>query len=182
MEREKKWRIILTRRNCEQKLVKKFLFREIQSFCPHCNFTSFHSGEAMREKKPLFDSMLFLYIDDAQLKTITDIRNVIRILYWMNSPAEASQKDISLIYNFTNSFSNIQLEKCGINTRLPQTDTMLTEDESRGNVIVRLNSIGFRMIAKKEDIYNRQHGLDILEKNYRQYNLRLNSSFDLATL
>ena len=156
------------------------MVRDVQSFCPHCNFTSFHNDRVFIEKKPLFSSMLFLYIDDDQIENISSIRNVTRFLYWTNSIAEVSQKDISHIYNFSNSFGNIQVEKCPVNPGAAYTDSLWTEDDNGSRIIVRLNSIGYQMISKKEDLYFKNQDPPVLGRNYFIHSFKINNSFKLA--
>ena len=182
MKKEKNWRIIITRRNYEQKLVKTFMRRGVQSFCPHCTFTSPHDGHTLSEKKPLFASMLFLYIDDQEMKTVINTRGVINFLYWMNSPAIIPHRDISHIYNFVNSFSNIQIEKCEVMVDIIPGDPVIAEDEKAGIVSVQLNSIGYRMVTKKENLYLKGHRLPVIRELYKLPAFSLNNSLNLASV
>ena len=182
MDVEKKWRVIITRRNYEQKLVKTFMRRGIQSFCPHHTVTSSHPGHTVTEKKPLFSLMLFLYVDDQELETVINTKAVINFLYWMSSPAIIQHKDISLIYNFINSFRSIQLEKCEVVTDLMYSDPGVEEDETTGIISVRLNSIGYRMITNKENLYPKGHRLPVIQKHYKLPVFSLNNSLNLTSI
>lgn len=180
MSNDKKWRIISTDRNCEQKLVKKFRKKGIQSFYP-CSFYSYtFDGQICSKKRPLFYSTLFLYIADKEMHTIARTRGVMSFMYWLNKPVEVPHKDISRIYNFINSFNNIWVERYTVNPW--QSEEIMYSDEEEKTVIAPLNTIGFRLLARQESYYDSEKGLSAFKEVYKLPAFSLNNSLNLAAV
>ncbi len=182
MNKEKKWRIIRTRQDFEQNLVKIFMRKEIQSFCPLCSFESNADGHFVIERRPLFASTLFLYIDDDEMKIVKNTSGVINFLYWRNYPAVITHKDISNIYKITSLSGNIRLEKCEINTGWIGKNAFVSEDEEKSEIITDLPSLGFRMIVKKANFYAKELKLKDLQERNVLPAFSLNNSFNLAAV
>jgi transcription termination factor NusG len=178
MNNDKSWHIISTWRNYEQKLVKKFMKKDIQSFCPRFVFTFIHDGHILSEKRLLFPSILFLYVDKFEMRTVLQTKGVNNFLYWLNSPVTVPHRDISRIYNLMNSFSNLQLEKFKMNFSATSESFQEANDD---NVIVRLNTMGYKIIAKKIFYLEKEESI-ITGERYKLPAFSLNNSLNLASI
>ena len=177
MSNEKSWHIISTWRNYEQRLVKKFMQKDIQSFCPRYTFNFIYEGHIHTEKRLLFPSTLFLYIDASEMSGVLHTKGVNNFLYWLNRPVVVPHKDISRIYNLMNSFCNLQLQKCPVDFS-HGSDPM---HESDGNtVVLKVNAIGYSIIARKD--YHLEKREFITDARYKLPAFTLNNSLNLASI
>lgn len=153
--------------------------KEIQSFCPRFTFNFIYEGRIHSEKRVLFPSILFLYIDSSEMKTVLRTRGVNNFLYWLNAPVTIPHKDISRIYNLMNSFCNLELQKCTVNCSQGSDSLHCWDGDT---FILRLNTMGYRIVAKKEN-YNYETTEPVISgERYKLPAFSLNNSLNLARI
>src|SRR4051812_25524389 len=104
---EKGWRIINTQNSYQQQIVKALRQKGIQSFCPHYDYKFIYGGRICCEKRVLFPSIVFVYVDATEMRTVSQVKGFKNFLYWLGNPATIPHKDISRLYSLVNSFSNL---------------------------------------------------------------------------
>lgn len=112
---KKKWCVIYTKTNYENKVAALLTKRKIENYCP-INRIIYYTGDKKKILfEPLFSSYVFVYITDAEMALIRNIASVINFVYWMGNPAVIKNVEIDSIQHFASQHSNINLSKIGIN-------------------------------------------------------------------
>ncbi len=153
------------------------MLKEIQSFCPRYTYNFNQEGHFHSEKRILFPSTLFLYLDESDRKTVLRTRGVNNFLYWLNAPVTVPHKDISNIYNLMNSFSNLELERCKVDSSRGSETLHCREGEL---FVLRLNVMGYRIVAKRTNSNLEKNEPVISGERYKLPAFTLNNSLNLA--
>jgi transcription antitermination factor NusG len=153
---QKNWYIIYAKPKTEKKVAAALSKRKIENFIPlNCKtITVFRKKKIQQE--PLFQSYLFVYIQESEISKIKTIDGVINLVYWKNQPATVSKNEIHMIKEFVANYTDIKTEKISVSTN----EAAMAIDHSRssrfGNILVikntiakiKLPSIGFSIVAQ----------------------------------
>jgi transcription antitermination factor NusG len=156
---QKNWYLIYTKPKCEKKVAYLLTKRKIENFCP---LNSKKLGNARKSKtiyKPLFDSYVFVFIEEDAIPLLKQIEGVVNLVYWKGEPAVIKEEEVTTIKDFTSVYIDIKLEKNAINhhgdlrtvDKQPsyRRDGNLLKIENRSSKVY-LPSMGFTMIADIE--------------------------------
>lgn len=174
---QKNWYIVYTKSKREKKVVNLLTKRKIENFCPLNRKLVTNYRKSKLEYEPLFNSYVFVYIDEAEVSNLRKIDGIVNIVYWKGEPAVISDEEIYAIKEFTSVYTNIKLQK----TEIDFYDIQDKDEPSYfidGNLImiknrsfkVNLPSMGFTMLADVE-----VESARILEASFNSKQLRLQS-------
>jgi transcription antitermination factor NusG len=168
---QKNWYLVYTKPKCEKKVSASLTKRKIENFCPQ-NRT--HVNQIRRNRlvdQPLFNSYVFIYIEEEKISLIKQTENILNLVYWKGPPAIIKEEEINIIKGFINDHHNIRLEK----TKVNQMDLAKLVDRPGftmdGNLLtiknksikVNLPSIGYTLIAeieREEEIIGRKRAFN----------------------
>jgi len=174
---QKNWYIVYTKSKKEKKVVNLLTKRKIENFCPLNRKMVTNYRRSKLEYEPLFNSYVFVYIDEVELSSLRKIDGIVNIVYWKGEPAVISDEEIDAIKEFTSVYTNIRLQKTQVDFY-----NMQSKDEPsyfiEGNLVmiknrsfkVDLPSMGFTMLADVE-----VESARILEGSFGSKQLRLQS-------
>ena len=163
---QKNWYIIYTRPKCEKKVALSLTKKKIENFCPiNCKqVTHLRKNKLLRE--PLFNSYVFVYLEENDTSLIKQLENVVSLVFWKGSPAKINDEEIESIKEFTANHQDIRLERTKVNTNGEARTVHGPIYTMDGNLLmiknrtlkVNLPSLGFTMIAEmeKESIMGRE--------------------------
>ena len=166
---QKNWYAVYTKPHWEKKVSHALRKKGVEVFLP---FNYKKNSSLLRAKEePLFESFLFLKETEANVINVCKhVNGVLSLLYWLQKLATINEEDINAIKEFTNNHKEIELERHDVNAQRNESisdDVLLTID---GNILtvqnrairVNLPSLGFTMVARKEDenIFGRKIYLD----------------------
>ena len=154
---QKNWYVVRTKPGCEKRVAISFHKRKIEYFFPEkikSNSSSFRRKKD--QSVPLFNSYVFVHIDDSLVHKIKLVDGVVNIVYWKNEPARIKEEEIDAIREFTADYQNIKVEKSfvDLNGRVKIIDgpQYLMEGNllSVKNSIIKINlpSLGFVMTVE----------------------------------
>lgn len=112
----KKWYAVYTRSKCEKKVSQYLSRKKIENYLPVNRIIKNQNNE--RDKithEILFDSFVFVQIQEDELHIILHQSDVINFVYWLGNPAVFSEKEIHSIRNFLSHHCNIKIEKIKVN-------------------------------------------------------------------
>lgn len=112
---QKNWYMIYTKTNWEEKVASKLSKKKIESYYPLQSVIAVKNGKAKVRKIPLFPNYLFVKISESDKDFILSLSKVINFVYWKQLPALVSENDIFLIKDFTESFTDIKVQKIQVN-------------------------------------------------------------------
>ncbi len=170
---QKNWYAVYTRPHCEKKIAATLSKKKIENFCP-LNYTKVKFQKRSKIlQKPLFGSYVFVYITQNEVSYVKQVDGVINLLYWKGMPAIIKEDEIKAIKEFTNNHQDIKLEQAQVNLNdvayIIEGPSFSTPDNffalKTKIVKVHLPSLGYNMIAKREEESIFSGELNILQNN-----------------
>ncbi len=111
---KKKWYVVYTKAHCEKKVTALLTKKKIENFCP-LNRTLISKGNSKKWLyEPLFTSLVFVYITDAEMSKVQQMGSVVNFIYWQQTPAIINDSEIEYVRDFTRQYANIRLEKASV--------------------------------------------------------------------
>lgn len=163
---QKNWYVVYTKTKCEKKVSNLLTKKKIENFCPlNCKqIQQFRKSKSIYE--PLFNSYVFVYINEIEINLLRQIENVLNVVYWKGRPAIIQQEEIDEIKEFVSDHRNIRLEKSTVSLTDEASIINRPNYSIDGNIVmiknkfirVNLPSLGFTMIAEieREGVMGRQ--------------------------
>ncbi len=163
---QENWYIVYTKPKCEKKIAVLLTKRKIENFCPlNCKELK-NSRKSKLHYEPLFDSYVFVRVEESKLFSLRQVENVLNLVYWKGSPATVKDEEIEAIREFTSYHQNIKLERINVNENWEPRNIDVPYYSIDGKILmiknrafcVGLPSLGFKMIAEveSEDVIGRE--------------------------
>ena len=111
----KKWYAVYTKPRCEKKVAELLTRKDIENYCP---LSRVHRQWSDRKKvidQPLFQSYVFVHLNELELTTVRNTNGVLNYIYWLGKPAVIRDEEINIIKRFLNDYDDVILEKCEVN-------------------------------------------------------------------
>lgn len=152
------WYIVYTSNRKEKKVVTSLTQKKIKNYFPLNNVRPPESLNQQVVEKALFKSYVFVCISAAEFNLVKQIPGVINFLYWLDKPAIIQKEEIEAIQLITAAYSNISVEKSGVNL---QNEVIIIEDTVLSNkgdsvkknintLTVILPTLGYTLKAERE--------------------------------
>lgn len=156
---QKNWYVVRTKPGCEKRVATSFHKKKIEYFFPERakNNTSLRSFIRKKDQTiPLFNSYVFVHIDDSYVQNIKSVDGVVNFVYWKNEPAKIQEEEIGAIREFTTDYQNIRVEKSVVDlngkVKIIDGPQYLMEGNllSVKNSVIKINlpSLGFVMTVE----------------------------------
>ena len=94
------WYVVYTKPKWEKKVAERLDAIGIISYCPLITKVSQWSDRKKTVSVPLFNSYLFVQIDDKQRNLVFEVPGAIRYLFWLGKPAVVKNEEIETIKNW----------------------------------------------------------------------------------
>ena len=105
------WYAVYTREGCEPKVAEILSRKNIQNYCPVVRSTKKLTNGKKVALEPLFNSYVFVKMDQNDLYKLKSIDRIISVVHWLQKPAIIKDIEIEMIIRFLNEHKNPQLEK-----------------------------------------------------------------------
>lgn len=168
----KKWYAVYTKPRWEKKVAEILTGRGIVNYCPLNRIDRQWSDRRKIVYEPLFTSYVFVQVTEADHKVLRACDGVINLVHWLGKPAVIRDYEIEAIRDFLKEYSNVQLQRPGVqlHDRVRIINGPLMELEgavvviNNNTVKVELPSLGCLMYATvnradlqllRNDIYTR---------------------------
>jgi transcription antitermination factor NusG len=154
---ERNWYIACTKQQQEQNVMALLTIKGIENFCPYTSTERVMGASKIAVKKPIFNSLVFVYITEDEIVMLKKIKNITSTVYWKSKPAIIKPAEINAIKMLADSYVNITLEKSSIGNhetvsvvedRISHTGDNFTTIKPIG-LSVTLSSLGYTLIAKR---------------------------------
>lgn len=152
----KNWYAIYTRSGCEKKVANMLTRKSIENYCP---INRQFNGRRKAMLEPLFNSFVFVRIEDAKIPLVNKMDNVLNFVYWLGKPAVIREEEIEIMKRFVEEYINVKLEKMSFVTDTSlENISRLTKEEyiptlisvKDNSVKIALPSLGYTMVAEVE--------------------------------
>lgn len=94
------WYVVYTKPKWEKKVAEKLNEIGVKAYCPLITKISQWSDRKKKIQIPLFNSYIFVKIEEKDRNVIFGITGAIRYLFWLGKPAIVKDKEISAIQDW----------------------------------------------------------------------------------
>ncbi len=94
------WYVVYTKPKWEKKVAERLNAIGIITYCPLITKVSQWSDRKKKVLVPLFNSYIFVQIEDKQRNQVFEVPGAIRYLFWLGKPAEVKDSEIDTIKNW----------------------------------------------------------------------------------
>ena len=155
MER-RKWYAIYTKPRWEKKVHTLLVQKGIESFCPLNKVLRQWSDRMKVVEEPLFKSYVFVRVGEQERTAVRLVNGVINFVYWMGKPAVVKDREIKMVQQFLDLYTDIQVQalenirpgnRVVVNQGVFMGKSGIVKQVNKRQVEVQLESIGFKLIA-----------------------------------
>ncbi|MFH7017960.1 UpxY family transcription antiterminator [Flavobacterium sp. FlaQc-47] len=93
----KNWYVVYTKPKWEKKVAEKLTEIGIKCYCPLITQIKEWSDRKKKVEVPLFNSYVFVQLEDINRNSVFQISGVIRYLFWLGKPAIVKDSEIDII-------------------------------------------------------------------------------------
>ena len=94
------WYVVYTKPKWEKKVAERLNAIGVITYCPLISKVSQWSDRKKKVSVPLFNSYIFVQIDDKQRNQVFEVPGAIRYLFWLGKPAVVKDSEIETIKNW----------------------------------------------------------------------------------
>jgi transcription antitermination factor NusG len=103
------WYVVYTKPKWEKKVAERLNEIGIVSYCPLITKTSQWSDRKKMIQVPLFNSYVFVQIDEKDRNKIFEVSGAVRYLFWLGKPAIVRDSEIETIQNWLSAPSDYEV-------------------------------------------------------------------------
>jgi len=144
------WYVVYTKPKWEKKVADKLSQLGIECYCPLITQIKQWSDRKKKVEVPLFNSYVFVQIEDLDRNSVFQVPGVVRYLFWLGKPAIVRDEEINIIKNSLNasniadvSVTQIQVgDRIKLETGAFNNQNAIVQEVSRTHYILVLESLG----------------------------------------
>ena len=144
------WYVVYTKPKWEKKVADKLSQIGIECYCPLITQIKQWSDRKKKVEVPLFNSYVFIQIEDINRNSVFQIPGVVRYLFWLGKPAIVRNEEINVIKNSLNasniadvSVTEIQVgDRIKLETGAFNNQSAIVQEVSKTHYILLLESLG----------------------------------------
>lgn len=110
------WYAVYTKPLKEKKLVTLLNKKGIENFCPVVLAKEGRGEYKRTAEQPLFGPVVFININESEIRSVLIMPGVVTIAYWKSKPAIISNSEIDIVKRVTETYADIKLEKTAVET------------------------------------------------------------------
>lgn len=154
------WYVVYTKPKWEKKVAERLNEIGVITYCPLISKTSQWSDRKKTIHVPLFNSYIFVQIEEANRNRVFEVTGAVRYLFWLGKPAMVKNHEIEAIKNWLSTPSDFEvtLDKWKIGDKIvlesgPFVSQSATIQEVKQNhYILVLESLGCVLKVNKKEI------------------------------
>lgn len=144
------WYVVYTKPKWEKKVAEKLTQIGIECYCPLITQVKQWSDRKKKVEVPLFNSYVFVNIEDGDRNSVFQIAGVVRYLFWLGKPAIVRDEEINIIKNSLKasniadvSVTQIQVgDRIKLETGAFSNQNAIVQEVSKTHYILVLESLG----------------------------------------
>lgn len=144
------WNAIYVRRNCEKKVCKLLEKKKIFCYFPECIVSTEINNNSRIVYTALFPSTIFVQGSPDKIHSITQLPDVINLVYYRRFPASIPALEIDALQNFLNRHETVQLKKKSVNIaeRDSKQEDFANQYFTNNHHGLNLPSLGYTLLAE----------------------------------
>ena len=91
------WYVIYTKPKNEKKVADRLQFIGVEVYCPLVTVVKQWSDRKKKVQIPLFNSYVFVNIEDKERENVFQVQGVVRYLFWLGRPAVVRDEEIEAL-------------------------------------------------------------------------------------
>lgn len=91
------WYVVYTKPKWEKKVAEKLSQIGIECYCPIITQVKQWSDRKKKVEVPLFNSYVFVQIEESDRNSVFQVAGVVRYLFWLGKPAIVRDEEINII-------------------------------------------------------------------------------------
>lgn len=108
-DKRRYWRVVYTQPRAEKKVYERLVEADIETYLPLYTTIRRWSDRKKKVELPLFNSYIFVKVNDAERLRALDVHGVVRYVYYLGKPALVRQKEIDAIERFLNKTEGLKI-------------------------------------------------------------------------
>ncbi|PTT16578.1 antitermination protein NusG [Flavobacterium sp. HMWF030] len=144
------WYVVYTKPKWEKKVAEKLNQIGIECYCPLITQIKEWSDRKKKVEVPLFNSYVFVQLEDKERNSVFQIAGVVRYLFWLGKPAVVRDEEINIIKmslkaeNISDiSVTSIQVgDRIKLETGAFSNQSAIVQEVSNTHYILVLESLG----------------------------------------
>lgn len=144
------WYVLYTKPKWEKKVAEKLTQMGIECYCPLITQIKEWSDRKKKVEMPLFNSYVFVQLEDSDRNSVFQIAGVVRYLFWLGKPAIVRDEEITNIKSSLNasnivdvSVTKIQVgDRIKLETGAFSNQNAIVQEVSKTHYILVLESLG----------------------------------------
>ena len=152
------WYVVYTKPKWEKKVAERLSEIGINSYCPLITKISQWSDRKKKIQVPLFNSYIFVYVEEKDRNVIFDIPGAIRYLFWLGKPAVVKDKEIQTIQNWLNGPDTFDVlvdkwekgDKIVLESGPFATQSAIVQEIKQNHYVLVLESLGCVLRVEKK--------------------------------
>ncbi len=144
------WYVVYTKPKWEKKVAEKLTQIGIECYCPLITQVKQWSDRKKKVEVPLFNSYVFVNIEDVDRNSVFQISGVVRYLFWLGKPAIVRDEEINIIKNNlkASNIADISVTQIQVGDRIKletgafSNQNAIVQEVSKTHYILVLESLG----------------------------------------
>nr|WP_315198931.1 UpxY family transcription antiterminator [uncultured Flavobacterium sp.] len=152
------WYVVYTKPKWEKKVAERLNEIGITAYCPLMTKLSQWSDRKKKIQVPMFNSYIFVQIDEKQRNVIFEVPGAIRYLFWLGKPAIVKEKEIQIIQDWLNEPNAFEVivdkwqkgDKIVLESGPFLAQSAIVQDIQPNHYVLILESLGCILKVKKK--------------------------------
>ncbi|WP_348823538.1 UpxY family transcription antiterminator [Flavobacterium aestuarii] len=152
------WYVVYTKPKWEKKVAERLNQIGITAYCPLVTKISQWSDRKKKIQVPLFNSYIFVKIEEKDRNAVFEIPGAIRYLFWLGKPAIVKDKEITAIKNWLMKPDDFEIvvdkwqrgEKIMLESGPFATHSAIVQEIKHNHYILILESLGYILKVEKK--------------------------------
>jgi len=143
------WNVLYTKPHYEKKVSELLTKRNIENYLPVKKVPAPWWVPGKEVDIPVFDSLVFVKVNDPGSKQIKAIDGVVNWLYWLGAPFEINDLEIDKIRCFLSTHTHVSIEKIAVPLSYISAVNEKNEPIVENDLRIEVPALGYRLIAEQ---------------------------------
>jgi transcription antitermination factor NusG len=152
----KNWYVVYTKPKWEKKVAEQLNLKNVECYCPVITQVKQWSDRKKKVEVPLFNSYVFVHLEESQRNLAFLSAGAIRYLFWLGKPAIVKNEEIETIKKWLDSsqINEITVESYQVGDKIKvvsgpfANQAAVVKDVSKNHYILVLESLGYVLKMK----------------------------------
>ncbi|MGM8362818.1 UpxY family transcription antiterminator [Flavobacterium sp. ARAG 55.4] len=144
------WYVVYTKPKWEKKVAEQLTQKGIECYCPLVTQVRQWTDRKKKVQVPLFNSYVFVHLDEADRNLVFQVTGVVRYLFWLGKPAVVLDQEINTIKEWLGSSDkyDVSLAPMQVGDRIKvasgpfKSQSAIVQEVGKSHYVLILESMG----------------------------------------